>query len=367
MTRASLQHLKKTYPWTLTPLIVGAPMKAISGPSMAVAVSEAGGLGFIGPGDIPEDLRSHLESARQLILQSPRFSSDQLKVLPIGFGVQTWTSDLDTTVSILSDCNKNRTAPAVAWLFAPRRGQQELDDWTKAIRIASPNTQVWIQVASVADAIAAARSGECPDALVVQGSDAGGHSRTKGAGIVTLLPEVSDALDKISGERVHLIAAGGIGDSRGVAAALAIGASGVAMGTRLLATREAQINPGYQKAVLHAWDGGQNTIRTQLYNHLRGTMGWPAEFDARGLINQSWRDHEKGMEFEENQKLYKEAMKLGEAGWGREDGRMATYAGTAVGLVNEIDGAGEVVRKVRGGVAEVVGGLMRDISISGRE
>jgi nitronate monooxygenase len=342
-------------------------MKAISGPSMAVAVSEAGGLGFIGPGEKPEDLETHLENARALVVQSPRFSSNQLDVLPIGFGIQTWTSDLETTVGILSDWNKNRNAPAVAWLFAPRNGQRELDNWTREIRISSPKTQVWIQVASVADAIAAAKSGERPDVLVIQGTDAGGHSRTKGAGIVTLLPEVSDALGKMGGEEVPLVAAGGIGDSRGVAAALAIGASGVAMGTRLLATKEAQINRGYQRAVLDAWDGGQNTVRTQLYNHLRGTMGWPKDFDARGLVNQSWRDHENGLKFEENQKLYKEAMKLGEAGWGSEDGRMATYAGTVVGLVNEIDGAGEVVKKVRGGVLEVAKGLMRDISISGRE
>ncbi|KAF2429572.1 2-nitropropane dioxygenase precursor [Tothia fuscella] len=361
MAQSSLQSLKQRYPWTSIPLIVCAPMKAISGPSIAVAVSEAGGLGFIGPGAKPEDLESHLEDAENLVSRSKTLSSAQLSVLPIGFGIQTWTSDLKTTVNVLNKWNTNKSPPAAAWLFAPRDGQKELDDWTRKIRESTPSIQVWTQVASVAEALAAANSSERPDVLVIQGADAGGHSRTQGAGIVTLLPEVQDAIVGISAN-IPLIAAGGIGDSRGASAALALGASGVAMGTRFLATKEAQINVGYQKAVLEAWDGGQNTMRTQLYNHLRGTMDWPVEFDARGLVNQSWRDHVAGLPFEENQRLYQEASALGEQGWGKEHGRMATYAGTGVGLVRQVLGAGEVVKAVRSGVLEVVEGVIGDLS-----
>jgi nitronate monooxygenase len=357
MTKQSIRALKSTYPWTSTPLIVGAPMKSITGPPMAMAVSSAGGFGFIGPGDKPEDLESHLSKATELVTQSSAFS-DTKNVLPIGIAVQTWTGDLGITRNILK---ASALGPAAAWLFAPRYGQTELDEWTRGIRDVSPQTKVWIQVSSVADAIAAARSKDRPDVLVVQGADAGGHSTTKGAGIVTLLPEVSDALSSIEGAaNMPLIAAGGLTDSRGTSAAFVLGASGVALGTRFLATKEAQINPGYQKAVIDAWDGGQNTVRTQLYNHLRGTMGWPDAFDARGLVNQSWLDHERGLPFAENQSLYKEAMKKGADGWGSQ-GRMATYAGTGVGLIKEVKGAGDVVKELRNGISGVLGAAVESI------
>jgi nitronate monooxygenase len=198
------------------------------------------------------------------------------------------------------------------------------------------------------------KSEQKPDVLVVQGADAGGHSRSKGAGIITLLPEVHDAVNGgVEIERqVPLIAAGGIIEERGAAAAMVLGAAGVAMGTRFLASREATINRGYQRHVVDASDGGQNTIRTQLYNWLRGERNWPGGWDARGLINESWRDHEKAVEFERNKELYTEAARQGEAGWG-EDGRMATYAGTGIGLVKEVKGAGEIVDEVRDGLRKV--------------
>lgn len=180
-------------------------------------------------------------------------------------------------------------------------------------------------------------------------------SRSKGAGIITLLPEVHDAVNagKSAEEHIPLITAGGIIEHRGAAAAMVLGAAGVAMGTRFLASREATINKGYQRHVVDASDGGQNTVRTQLYNWLRGERDWPAGWDARGLINESWRDHEKGVEFEENMELYSEAAKKGEEAWGA-NGRMATYAGTGIGLVREVKGAGEIVAAVRDGIRKVI-------------
>jgi nitronate monooxygenase len=169
-----------------------------------------------------------------------------------------------------------------------------------------------------------------------------------------LLPEVYDAVNQgLEIERqVPLIAAGGIVELRGAAAALVLGATGVAMGTRFLAAREATINRGYQKHVVDASDGGQNTVRTQLYNWLRGERNWPAGWDARGLVNESWKDHEKGVEFERNRESYSEAAKRGEEGWG-ERGRLATYAGTGVGLVREVKGTDEIVAEVRDGIRRV--------------
>jgi nitronate monooxygenase len=86
-------------------------MKALSGPALAVAVSEAGGLGFIGPGDRPEILKQDLDDAANLVSQSKRLSthlsgsatSSSMSggVLPVGFGIQTWAGDLAKTTSIL--------------------------------------------------------------------------------------------------------------------------------------------------------------------------------------------------------------------------------------------------------------------------
>jgi nitronate monooxygenase len=277
-------------------------------------------------------------------------ASAESEHLPLGVGFQTWAGDLNVAEDTL---RKNKVA--VVWLFAPRHGQTELDEWTRGIRKVSPGTQIWIQVASVKDAVIAASSKDTPDALVIQGADAGGHSLTKGAGIITLLPELSEALEVLGSgaEKIPLIAAGGIIDSRGAAAAFTLGASGVAIGTRLLACREATINAGYQTHVLNAADGGQNTVRTQLHNHLRGTTNWPEAFDARGLINQSWRDHEAGMPFEKNKMLHMEAMKKGSEAWG-DQGRTATYAGTGIGLVREVKSAETIVKEMRNGIGDVL-------------
>lgn len=217
------------------------------------------------------------------------------------------------------------------------------------------------------EARAAATSNERPDVLVVQGTDAGGHSRTRGASIMTLLPEIADALNDIdltttankkSNGRtfplIPLVAAGGIVDSRGVVAAAALGAAASALGTRFLASDEANITAGYVRHVLAAADGGQSTVRTQLYNHLRGTVDWPAGFDARGLANASWRDHEAGVSFEILKERHAEATSRGEKGWGEGEGRLATYAGTGVGLVRERMGAGRIVEQIRRGVRGVI-------------
>ena len=367
-------QLQKAYPWSSIPLIVGAPMRVISSPTLAVAISSAGGLGFIGPGAHPADLDDALSSIPSLLGKLPpsstlRYPSTTQTVkpnalLPIGVGFQTWAGNLATTTQIL----RAHPPPVAAWLFAPRHGQKELDEWTASIRAATNNhTKIWIQVASVEEAKAAAASNERPEVLVVQGNDAGGHSRTRGAGIMTLLPEIADALNssiptttenpKTKGQNlppIPLVAAGGIVDSRGVLAAAALGAAASALGTRFLASNEANINPGYVRHVLSAADGGQSTVRTQLYNHLRGTMDWPAEFDARGLVNASWKEHEAGVPFETLKKRHEEAASRGEMGWGEAEGRLATYAGTGVGLVREKTAAAKIVEEIRRGVEVVL-------------
>jgi nitronate monooxygenase len=248
--------------------------------------------------------------------------------------------------------------PAAVWFFAPS-SITSLVEWTQKTRAVSPETKIWVQVGSVKEALGAVEAVK-PDVLVVQGTDAGGHGLAHGAGLISLLPEVHDALGTgTESKRPILIAAGGIADSRGAAASFLLGASGVCLGTRFLASPEANIAKGYQKEVLRASDGGQTTVRTKVYDNLRGTTGWAESHNARGIVNKSYFDALGGMNEEENKKLYQEEMQKGDEGWG-EQARMTAYAGSAVGLVRTVMGAGEIVREIREGTM----GLLGDSKVS---
>ena len=169
---------------------------------------------------------------------------------------------------------------------------------------------------------------------------------------ITLLPEVADALakDRIS---IPLIAAGGITEARSAAAALVLGADGICLGTRLLACEEAVIAKGYQDEVLRVNDGGVSTVDSTVYDAVRGIQGWPAEYSGRGVANRTYLDAMHGISDEENRSRYKEAMKLGDAGWGPA-GRMTTYAGTGVGLVKEVMSAKQIIEEIRQGALKVL-------------
>jgi nitronate monooxygenase len=339
-------QLSAAYPWAAAPLIVSAPMRVMSGPGLAVAVSRAGGLGFIGPGEKPESTAADLETAKSLLAVSGSLQLTARSVLPVGVGFQIWNGDLDVSESAVSQYQ-----PAAAWLFAPRHGQKDVDTWTKRLRDASPETKIWLQIGTLQEALDAVRSASPPDVLVVQGAEAGGHGRaTDGIGFITLLPEIADATRE-SG--IPLIAAGGVADGRGVVAALGVGAAGVAMGTRFLASQEARVKKGYQDEVVRAANGGATTVRTHLYNHLRGTFGWPEQFSPRTIVNRSWAEHQAGTAFEDIKKRHDEAVSKGDAAWGPE-GWTASYAGACVGLVKSVEGAGAIVEEMRSEATKIL-------------
>jgi len=373
--------LTDDYPWTLMPLITSAPMRLISTAPLAVAVSLAGGLGFLGAGTETGasllaglgNVEYMLSSAKPATSQtaSTTFASTRITeeedsirkrfptdILPVGVGIILHSASLADFLQTLRSIPR---PPAAIWLFAARDTQQ-LQEWTTAIRTlynpaSAPKQKrlgstpkIWIQTGTVADAMEYTHLCH-PSVLVLQGTDAGGHGLQTGASIITLIPEVSDALSSLPATtpRPKLIAAGGIADSRGVSAALALGAEGVCMGTRYLASPEAVVSQGYRKEVVRADDGGVNTVRSRLYDSLRGTSGWPERYGGRGVVNASWKDAQEGMSEEDNKRLYKEDMQKGDAGWGPM-GRITTYAGTAVGLVKAVKPAGDITREVREGV-----------------
>ncbi|KAG7007248.1 nitronate monooxygenase [Physcia stellaris] len=321
-------------------------MRLISLAPLAVAVSHAGGLGFIGAGTDLTDLNKHLTQARSLLSDSSVLSA-YYDVLPIGVGFINWGAEIKVALKVLKV-----HVPAAVWFFAPHQNR-DLVEWTTKVRKATlGKTKIWVQVGTVAEALEI--TDLCnPDVLVIQGSDAGGHGLERGAGIIALLPEVADALKARGRSHINLVAAGGIVEGRGVAACLTLGAHGVVMGTRFLASKEASIAKGYQDDVLRSSDGGIKTVRSKVYDTLRGTTGWPARYGGRGIINQSYLDANDGEVTDEMRRKHDEALKMGDRGWG-EHGRLTAYAGSGVGLVERVEPAEDILIEVRSHASRIL-------------
>jgi nitronate monooxygenase len=321
-------------------------MAGFAGGALASAVTLAGGLGLIGNDANMDNARRQLRIASDALANHPSLASSS--TLPIGIGFLPFITKLEGVIALIEEFK-----PAVVWLFAAK----ELDDyaqWATALRKASPESQIWVQVGSVAAALHVARTAK-PDVLCLQGADAGGHGYEKGAGIISLVPEACDTLAREGFGHIPLVASGGIVDGRGVSAALVLGAQGVVMGTRFLASKEVIVHPVYQAAVLEAKDGGQVTTRSKLFDQLRGPNPWPLMYDGRSLMIQSHKDHVEGVSLEDIQKSHNEALGKEDKGFGTGlKGRAAIWAGTGVGMVNEVKGASEIVEGVRAEVRESV-------------
>ena len=202
-----------------------APMGTVSSPSLAVAVAEAGGIGSINTLAVaPEVLRQRLDEMRE--------QTDG--VLAVSF----LTNEVDTDA--VADAASRVRIVDFFWCD-PRPALVDLAHKGGAL--------VNWQVGSASEARAAVQAGA--DMVTAQGVEAGGHCRGE-TPLLLLLCEVLDAVD------VPVLAAGGIAEARGVAAALAAGAAGVRMGTRFIATEESGAHPDYVAAILAA---GANSTR----------------------------------------------------------------------------------------------------------
>lgn len=311
-------------------------MMRITMAELSIAVSAAGGIGFLAAGFDLSGLSKDLSTAAALA-SSAGIPTDGL--LPLGVGFQNWGADIQIAINALLE-----HPVAAVWFFGPKQ-LSDLIPWTRQIRdISGGRTKIWVQVGTVREALEVAKTSK-PDVLVIQGADSGGHGLAQRAGITTLLPEVADMLAK-EGISIPLIAAGGILDGRGAAAALSLGADGVCLGTRFLACKEAVIADGYQKEILRVDDGGVSTVNTTIYDAVRGIHGWPDTYTGRGVANQTYVDHIEGMDKTKNRDLYEEASQQGADAWGPR-GRMTAYAGTGVGLVREIKSARDLVKEIQ--------------------
>lgn len=325
-------NLPNQYPWTSSPIIINAPMGSFAGDALAVAVSQAGGIGMIGAVSDMKLLRQQLQRARQVFSHSP--------TLPLGVGFLPFISNRDEAIPLVAEFH-----PAIVWLFAAKEFS-DYATWAHQIRSVSPTTKLWIQVGNVNAALTVLKLCQ-PDVLVLQGSDAGGHGFERGSSIVSFLPEATDVLHANGYGHVPLVASGGVVDGRGVAAALTLGAHGVVMGTRFLAAPETTIHPKYQQAILAAHDGGLSTARSKLFDQLRGPNMWPLPYDGRALITQSYRDYQDGVDLQTIQDRHAEAVSDEDAGFGEKNPRAAVWVGAGVGLVNDVKPAGEIVKNIR--------------------
>ncbi|KAI2609187.1 FMN-dependent 2-nitropropane dioxygenase [Hypoxylon sp. NC1633] len=358
-------RMKSWFPTTSYPLIISAPMDNVTNPRLATEVTKAGGLGFIQGGrdfspDSPvlKKLDDQLTQVRELLFNSDMgtvAAKEDGTPLPIGVGFVTYAESTrhfgETAIPVL-----RRHQPAAVWLFAPSPAAPEtLPDMIKALKSESAADGLWepkvvVQVGSVAAALDAARHGA--DVIVAQGTDAGGHQFASGAGIVSLVPEVVDALrDAFPDRQVAVWAAGGIADGRGVAAALALGAEAAVIGTRYMVATESDAQGFKRRALLSTSDGGARTVKSQLHDHIQGNMTWPDVYDGRAIVTPTYDDHRDGVSLDENTRRFNASKDTGDLS------RMVTWSGTGVGLVKDELPAADITIQIREAALKVITGL----------
>lgn len=300
--------------------ILLAPMAQVSGGRLAAAVSAAGGLGLIGGGYGDVDwLRREFASAGSA---------------NVGCGFITWS--LAQRAGLLDIALAQHPAAVMLSFGDPGRFAEQIH-------------QADVPLACQVQSLEQARSGIDAGAqiIVAQGGEAGGHGMGE-RGTFTLVPEVVDLVAQRSPDTL-VVAAGGIGDGRGLVAALALGADGVLVGTRLWASREALASPRAQQRAVGAC--GDDTMRTRVYDAVR-QLDWPAPYTARVLRNlftERWhgRDDElRGLPDVVGQ--FRSAVT-------EEDFTVANiFVGEVVGLIADIEPAGEIVRSMAGGAIEIL-------------
>jgi nitronate monooxygenase len=228
--------------------IMLAPMGGSAGGALAAAVSRGGGLGMLGAaGGDPAWLAREAPAAAAT-------------GLPWGIGFLTWMTDVDAVRRSL--------------VYEPRAVMLSFGDpspYTGIVR--DSGALLILQVTDLAEARAALDLGA--DAVVAQGTEAGGHGALRGRSTLPFVPAVAD----LAGP-VPVLAAGGIADGRGIAAALTLGAAGAVLGTRFQATAEALVDPSTAAALVAA--RGDDTSRSRVLDIVRGSR-WPARYSARTL------------------------------------------------------------------------------------
>ena len=279
---------------------------------LASAVSEAGGLGIIGAGHMPPDvLRAEIQKVKKATKK------------PFGVNIMLMSPFVKEVMQLMLD----ERVPVVT------TGAGNPGEYIPSLK--EIGTKVIPVVASVALAKRLVRTGV--DAVIAEGMESGGHIGELTT--MALVPQVVDAVD------VPVIAAGGIGDSRGVCAAFALGAQAVQMGSRFVLSEECIAHENYKKMVLKAKD--RSTVVTGR------SLGHP----ARVLANKLSRKYE---EMEAAQAPAEELEKLGAGSLHR-----ATHEGDVENgsvMIGEISGMLSDIKPVKTIIEDMVNGLPKVIT-----
>ncbi|KAJ5513016.1 Aldolase-type TIM barrel [Penicillium fimorum] len=334
-----MANILQWFPHTTAPFIANAPMFGFADVSLATAATKAGGLGFIGGGfDFRTEstqlqgLDTQLANARSILC----LTDDQ--PLPLGVGFITFQPGgfIDNAIPVL---RKHRVA--AVWLSFPQADADHLPI-IQAIRKAQRgdwDIKIFVQVGTVKAAEEALQQGV--DVLVAQGADAGGHQWAQGASLISLLPEVRDLLSKARNKTTAILAAGGIVDGRGCVAALGLGADGVVMGTRFVATSECPAPSTIKQTIVSASDGGVSTIKSIRHDVFQSTDVFPRQYDGRAIIGVNYEDSREGVSDEEIIRRYNEAKEAG------EHQRRTVWAGASIGSINAVVSVEHVIRSTQ--------------------
>jgi nitronate monooxygenase len=290
--------------------ILSAPMALISGGRLSAAVTSAGGLGLIGGGYGDSDW-----------LQREFGLAEGTRV---GCGFITWS--LARKPELLDETLERQPA-TIMLSFGDLQPFAE--------RIHAAGVPLIAQVQTLGQAREALDAGA--EILVAQGGEAGGHGMTVRS-TFTLVPDVVDLAAERSPETL-VLAAGGVADGRGLAAALALGADGALVGTRFWASPEALVSPRAQDRAMRA--SGDDTYRTRVYDIVR-RLDWPPEYNERTLSNpfcDGWHGNES-----ELLSSLPDAVSTFEAGVAAEDFDVAAmFVGEAIGRINDVRPAADLV------------------------
>ena len=288
--------------------VVLAPMGLVSGGALAAAVSRAGGLGLIGAGYGDAGWIGR--------------EFDLARGARVGVGFITWSLAKQPA---LLDLALARKPCAVMLSFG--------DPLPFAQKVRDAGAKLICQVQDLGTARQALRAK--PDVLVAQGTEAGGHAGTRS--LFALLP----AIKNISGD-APVLAAGGISDRRGAAAAMALGAAGVLLGTRFLAADESLVPREAKTRVVEA--NGDATLRTTVFDIVRG-YDWPEGITARALRN-AFSGKWHGKEGDLKKALGKEKPAYEEAVRRRDFDTALVFAGEGIDLIDSVLPAAEIVKRV---------------------
>ena len=301
------------------PVVLGG-MGTGTNAALVASVSEAGGLGILGATGLPPD-------TLQAQVDAIRGATDR----PFGLNYLLFTT-AEANYAAALEAQPRVISTAWAW---PHQDLKSFFD-----RAHAAGALVMHMVSEAPEAERAAAAGA--DVIVAQGTEGGGHVGWMGT--MPLVPMVARAVAP-----VPVLAAGGVADGAGLAAALALGADGVLLGTRFLATPEAPVPPGYKQAIVDS-DGHDTTI-TEIPDLASG-MVWP------GAMSRVWRnrfvERWAGREWQLRQRQ-REVWADVQAARQRDDTEgYYLFIGQTVGLIHGIVPAGQLVRDIVEQAEEII-------------